>query len=205
MKIQKIHYITGIVITLFAGIHLLNHLFSIAGAEKHIEIMNTFRLVYRNIIIELILLLSVLIQIISGLVLFKKQRKSSRGFFEKLHIYSGLYLALFFMIHVSAVLAGRTILNLDTNFYFGVAGINYFPTCLFFIPYYGLAIISFFGHISAIHHKKMKTTILSISPKTQAYSILIVGCILTLFIFYGLTNHFSGVTIPEEYGVLIGK
>jgi hypothetical protein len=40
-------------------------------------------------------------------------------------------MALFLIIHVSAVLTGRFILHLDTNFYFGVAGINNFPFSLF--------------------------------------------------------------------------
>jgi hypothetical protein len=96
-------------------------------------------------------------------------------------------------------------LHLDTNFYFGVAGLNSFPTNLFFIPYYGLAIISFFGHIASIHSKKMKKSFLGLSPNRQATLILIFALILTLTIFYGLTNHFNGVTIPKEYNILIGK
>ena len=109
------------------------------------------------------------------------------------------------MIHLSAVLVGRYFLSLDTNFYFGVAGLNSFPLNLFFIPYYGLAILSFFGHIAAIHNKKMKYKILHLTPEQQSKTILILGIFVTLIIFYGLTNHFKGVTIPAEYKILIGK
>jgi hypothetical protein len=112
---------------------------------------------------------------------------------------------LFFLIHLSAVLGGRFILKLDTNFYFGVAGLNTFPFNLFFVPYYGLAIVSFFGHLAAIHHKKMQKTVLGISPNTQSKAILAFGIGLTFIIFYGLTNEFKGVEIPKEYQVLIGK
>ena len=87
----------------------------------------------------------------------------------------------------------------------GVVGLNTFPYNLFFIPYYGLAIISFFGHISAVHSKKMKSKIFEIEPAKQSYAILFVGVLLTVGIFYGLTNGFSGIEIPAEYGVLIGK
>jgi hypothetical protein len=86
-----------------------------------------------------------------------------------------------------------------------VAGLNSFPTNLFFIPYYGLAIISFFGHIASIHHKKMKKTILGLTPKRQSIVALTFGLLLTIAIFYGLTNHFKGVAIPKEYDILIGK
>ena len=205
MTIKKIHYISGLTITVFVGLHLFNHTFSIFGADKHIAVMNTLRLFYRNIFIEIILLFAVLVQIISGLKLFKTNRKTATTPFNKVHIWTGLYLAIFFIIHLSAVLGGRLFLHLDTNFYFGVAGLNSYPFNLFFIPYYGLAIISFFGHIASIHSIKMKQNFFGLSPNRQSIAILTFGLILTIAIFYGLTNHFNGVTIPKEYEVLIGK
>lgn len=75
MTIKKIHYISGLTITIFVGLHLFNHLCSIFGAEKHIEVMNTLRLFYRNIFIETILLAAVIVQIISGLKLSKQTGK----------------------------------------------------------------------------------------------------------------------------------
>lgn len=205
MTTKKLHYISGLIITVFVGLHLFNHFCSVFGTDTHIEIMNVLRNFYRNIFVETLLLLAVLVQIISGLKLFKTNRKKATTQFEKLHIWTGLYLAIFFIIHISAVLGGRLILQLDTNFYFGVAGLNSFPLNLFFIPYYGLAILSFFGHVAAIHSKKMKTNNLNLTPKQQAKAILIFGGVVTIVLFYGLTNHFQGVTIPNGYNILVGK
>ncbi|WP_397362257.1 hypothetical protein [Olleya sp. R77988] len=202
---KRIHYFSGVIISIFVGLHLFNHFYSIFGAKAHIELMNDFRVVYRNLIAETILLFAVGIQIVSGIKLFLKKRKNVSDFFERLQIWSGLYLAFFLLIHLTAVLYGRLILNLDTNFYFGVAGLNTFPLNLFFIPYYGLAIILFFGHISAVHSKKMKNKIIGIEPNKQSYIILIIGIILTLMILYGLTNKFNGLEIPKEYDVMTGK
>jgi hypothetical protein len=204
-EMKRTHYLSGLTITIFVGLHLFNHFCSIFGAEKHIEIMNVLRHFYRNIFSETFLLIAVLVQIISGVSLFRKNRKTATTNFEKLHIWTGLYLAIFFVIHLSAVLVGRLFLHLDTNFYFGVAGLNSFPFNLFFIPYYALAIISFFGHISCIHKKKMKHNVFSLTPKRQSIAILLFGICLTIIIFYGLTNHFKGVTIPKEYNIIIGK
>jgi hypothetical protein len=205
MTIKKIHYISGLTITLFVGLHLVNHFCSIFGADKHIEIMNSLRPIYRNLIVESVLIIAVIVQIVSGIKLFRTNRKLATTFFDKLQIWTGFYLAIFFIIHLSAVLGGRLFLHLDTNFYFGVAGLNSFPFNLFFIPYYGFAILSFFGHIASIHSKKMIATIFNLTPKQQAKGIIIFGFIITIVIFYGLTNHFKGVEIPTEYNVLIGK
>lgn len=204
-RVQKIHYISGLTITIFVGLHLFNHCYSILGVDKHIELMNTLRLFYRNIFVETILLLTVATQIYSGISLFKTKRQTAKTFFEKLHIWTGLYLAFFFLIHIAAIFGGRLFLQLDTNVYFGVAGLNSFPLNLFFIPYYGLAIISFFGHIASIHNKKMKRLVFGLTPSRQSKAILIFGFCVMIIIFYGLTNQFQGVAIPGEYKILIGK
>lgn len=205
MTLKKIHYLSGLYTSLFIGFHLFNHIVSLQGAEKHIATMQSFRGIYRNAFAETILLVAVLVQVISGIKLFGAGRKAAFGFYDKLHYLTGLYIAFFLVIHVSAVMAGRFILKLDTNFYFGVAGLNSFPFNLFFIPYYALAILAFFGHIAAIHHKKMKLPLLGLSPKQQANAILLLGICFTVFVFYGLTNHFKGVIIPAEYRVLISQ
>ena len=199
IRIRKIHFASGLTLSVFIGLHLMNHLASIAGSDQHIELMKMLRNFYRTPIIEFLLFAAVLVQISSGIRLFLSKRKTNKVGFELLHIYTGLYLASFLVIHVSAVLAGRFILHLDTNFYFGAAGLNSFPVNLFFIPYYSLAILSFFGHIAAIHHCKMKNAIWGVSVDGQSKAILILGALVMLLILYGMTNGFMGATIPEEY------
>lgn len=202
---KRTHYFSGVTISIFVGLHLFNHLYSVFGINAHIELMNDLRIVYRNFFSESILFLALVIQIFSGIKLFFKKRKTVSTFFERMQIWSGLYLAFFLLIHLSAVLSGRLVLKLDTNFYFGVAGLNTFPFNLFFIPYYVLAIISFFGHISAVHSFKMKHNILGIHPIKQSYIMLIIGIILSFTIVYGLTNGLNGVKIPKEYEIMVGQ
>ncbi|WP_407535131.1 hypothetical protein [Elizabethkingia miricola] len=201
---KNLHYFSGLTLMTFISGHLFNHFCSIFSISLHIEIMSMLRQIYRNPVIEVLLLTAVILQIISGIKLVRKKNKT-RSFYDRVHVWSGIYMASFLIIHVSAVLTGRFILHLDTNFYFGVAGINNFPFNLFFFPYYGLAIISLFAHLSAVHLKKMKYTILGMQPLAQANTILLTGIVFTIFTFYGLTNHFRGVNIPKTYYILIGK
>lgn len=205
MQIQKIHYISGFTLAIFIAIHLLNHLSSVFGAATHIAVMKNLRLFYRNVFVESVLLFAVFTQIVSGIYLFAGKRKTAKTSFGKLQIYTGLYLAIFLVVHLGAVFTGRLYLHLDTNFYFGVAGLNTFPFSLFFIPYYALAIISIFGHLAAVHNGKMKYNIFGLIPARQSILVIVTGLVLMLVIFYGLTNRFQGVAIPEKYNVLIGK
>ncbi|MBK6265084.1 hypothetical protein JKA74_08540 [Marivirga sp. S37H4] len=196
---RKIHYLSGLTFSVFILLHLFNHLFGFLGADKHIELMNTLRLFYRNPIAEIIFLAASLSLIVTGIKLFRKRRKLAVSFFEKLHLWSGLYLAFFLLNHIGAVLGARFFLQLDTNFYFGAAGLNTFPFNIFFIPYYSLAIISFFAHISSIHQSKMKQNVFGITPVNQSRTILIFGIVLSGIILLSLTNNFKGIHIPEEY------
>lgn len=196
---KRIHYFSGLFLTIFIGLHLFNHCTSVLGVESHITWMERFRWVYRNLLVETFLLLSVFIQVISGLRLFFSKRKKSLSFWPKVQLWSGVYMAFFLLIHVTAVLVGRTVLDLDTNFYFGAAGLNSYPVNLFFIPYYGMAILSFFGHIASIHAQKMPRSLFGITPNHQATLILGLGFLTLLIIFFGLTNGFSGIDLPENY------
>jgi hypothetical protein len=148
---------------------------------------------------------AVFIQIVTGFWLVWSRKCRVLGFFDRIQTYSGLYFTIFFVIHLSAIWWGRIILKLDTNIYFGVAGLNTYPFFFFFIPYYSLAILAFFCHVAAIHTKKMKKDIFSISPYGQAYGILALGFIITIIILFSLTNGFSGIEIPPEYNVIIQR
>ncbi len=204
-KMKKIHFLSGLTISIFVGLHLMNHLIGIFGAAAHVELMDKLRIIYRNPFSEFILLLAVGSQIITGLKLFLSKRKSAMGFYGKLQIWTGLYLAFFLVIHVSAVMVGRYILILDTNFYFGAAGLNSFPVNLFFIPYYGLSVVAFFGHLAAIHYQKKRKGTSEYLVQKQSRIILTIGVVISVLILFGMTGGFRSVEIPEGYRVLTGE
>jgi hypothetical protein len=198
--LKTIHYYSGLFLALFILMHIANHLLSLISVEDHIEFMDKMRLIYRHPVFETILLIAVLGQIISGLSLVKALKAiKSDHLSDKLHIYSGLYLALFLLIHVSAVISGRVVFHLDTNIYFGAAGINLFPFNLFFVPYYFLAVSSIFIHIACIHYKKASVYMLPSKVKVQAIMIGISGIILAFIIIMGMTSFFNGLSIPSDY------
>ena len=166
--------------------------------------MNTLRYIYRNVFAESILLSSVCIQLFSWIREFTIYKKKETTRIEKLNYFAGLYLAVFLVIHISSVFIGRYFLNLNTNFYFGAAGLNACPANLFFIPYYSLAIISVVIKLSLIFTKIIHKKASGTSTNIPTVGIIIAGITVALLITFGLTSGFTGVEIPDEYLILTG-
>lgn len=199
---RRAHYCSGLLLALFVGVHLLNHLLVVISPALHIAFMAAARKVYRHPLGETVLLAAVLFQIGTGLRLIGFGAGEMQDKWRRLQVYAGLYLALFLLVHVSSVMIGRFLAHLDTNLYFGAAGLNHYPQLLFFIPYYSLAILAFFGHVAAIHRLKMPRRLATLTPAGQAWVLLLIGAILTLGVLYGMTNYFRGMVIPPQYLLL---
>ena len=143
---RRLHRVAGAVLAVFLAIHVANHLAALAGVDAHVRFMDAARRVYRQPVVEAVLLLCVVLQAASGLRMLWTGRQRRRGLLPWLQAGSGAYVALFLAIHVVAVLAGR-VGGLDTNFYFAAAGLHVWPFVLFFVPYYFLAVAGLFVHL----------------------------------------------------------
>lgn len=196
---KKVHYYSGLFISVFVGIHLINHFFALISPEKHIEVMELARLIYRNPIFEIALIAACITQVIAGISLYQNKKKSLKDGFDRIHIYSGLYLAIFLSIHPLAIFVGRYYFGVDTNFWFGAMVVNKFPLVLFFFPYYFLGVFSFFAHVACIHRKRVSELGWNVSADLHAKIIMGIGVVTALLILAGFTGFFQGLTIPEEY------
>jgi succinate dehydrogenase/fumarate reductase cytochrome b subunit len=143
---RRLHRGGGALLAAFVAVHVANHLAALAGVDAHVRFMDAARRVYRQPVVEVVLLLCVVLQAASGLRMLWAGRQRRRGVLAWLQAGSGAYIALFLAIHVGAVLAGRAG-GLDTNFYFAAAGLHVWPFALFFVPYYFLAVAALFVHL----------------------------------------------------------
>lgn len=190
-NIKKIHYVSGVTLSVFIAMHLANHLTALVGGpEMHLEWMDVFRKVYRHPVIETVLFLAVVFQITTGIrLLFVKKE---RAFAQKIQIYSGLYLSFFLIVHVAAVLSGRYVEHLDTNFYYAGVGLNTFPGVFIFIPYYFLSVVAITLHVASLHFLKT-------GNKKAAIGIASIGIVSAFLIIIGFTNGFQWREMPIEY------
>jgi hypothetical protein len=150
--------------------------------------MRSARKIYRNGVIEVWLLTGVLLQVVSGITLVIFKWNKVENYFDGIQIASGLYLSFFLCNHVIAVLRGRYKLKMDTDLYYGAGVMNMWPQKLFFIPYYSLAILSFFFHVACVHRIKMtKISGLQVAT-TQSLVIMGVGILVTFLIIIRMSN-----------------
>ncbi|MEM7103713.1 MAG: hypothetical protein AAF502_11315 [Bacteroidota bacterium] len=199
---KKLHLYSGLIISLFVFAHLANHALIFWGEEVHLAFMDGLRRVYRYVVVEALLIAAVVLQVFSGIKLFVKRRKFRLSGFDRLQLYSGTYLAFFLLIHVSAVLIARSYFLIDTDLYFGAAGLNLWPFQLFFIPYYFLAVLAFFIHLACAYRISMMG-FLGGKRKAELHAKIIIGLgvILSTLIIIGM----QGVEIPQQLRELYGQ
>jgi len=204
--LKKGHYISGIVIAVFLLLHLTNHLFALGGVDMHIKVMNLFRHIYRFPPVEIILMLAIAFQIISGIVLVFKKGFLRQPYYVIIQILSGLYLSFFMIYHVRAVLLGRYQWKMDTNFYFAAGVANRYPEKLFFIPYYTMSLVCIFAHIACVHYTKrmeqwtvITSADLSASTKRRYQSETIAICASGALITLLIVLAFTGVLYPINF------
>lgn len=203
--LHRLHRISAVLIIAFILLHLMNHLFALVGIAEHIEFMEKLRVIYRNVVVEGLLLICILYQVGSGLHFAWARRGKRKGFFEKAQVISGLYLAYFFLNHIGAVLFGRIGLGLDTNIYYGIAGFHTNPFQYYFIPYYFLAVVAVFIHIAAAFHRLSSNALGEKQRKWIAYAIILLGVLLSNFLIDAFCGVFYDIEIPQEYSAIYSR
>lgn len=137
---------------------------------------------------EILLLLGISIQIISGITLVILKWNKIESYFDVMQIASGLYMSFFLTVHINAVMIGRYKLKVDTNLYYGAGVMNMWPHKIFFIPYYSLSILSFFFHVACIHRTKMSEFVSTSSATAQSFIIMGIGIVITSLIIYKMSH-----------------
>ncbi|MHB1587923.1 MAG: hypothetical protein ACYCRH_13040 [Acidiferrobacteraceae bacterium] len=197
--LHRLHRASACIIGAYVAVHIFNHLLALKSVEAHIQFMESFRRVYRNPFVEVLLLACVTFQAGSGIYFIKNRWGQRHGFFERVQALSGGYLAYFLLIHVGAVLYGRTVLRLDTNFYYAAAGMHVSPFQYYFAPYYFLAVVAVFGHIACAVHWLARDNLSEATRNYFGYTVLAIGVVISTLIVAAFAGAFYHIKIPQKY------
>jgi succinate dehydrogenase/fumarate reductase cytochrome b subunit len=197
MKPSTIHRSAAIIVAMFLAMHMANHLAGLAGVAAHLRFMDQVRTVYRQPLVETVLLLTVATQAASGLWLVRAGWKRRSGPIAWLQAASGAYLALFLLIHVAAVLFGRTVSGLDTNFHFAAAGLHVSPYHYFFVPYYFLAVLALFTHLGCALSWHVGP-----APRARVLAVALalgMGAVMSSLVLAALMGKLYPYEVPQMY------
>ena len=102
------------ILPLFVGPHIGNHLAGFWSGSVHIAMMNVVRRIYRDDIVQPILLALIGFQILSGTALVRRRMRMPSDFFGTVQTMCGVYIGVYFLAHMTAVFAARHA-GTDTN------------------------------------------------------------------------------------------
>ena len=150
---RVVHGITGAIVLLYVGFHILNHLFGLIGPDAHAAVMGLGRKVYRAPLIEPLLVALMLFQVGSGLYLAWRWSVSALDFQKTFQIASGIYLSVFILGHMNSVfLYARTYLGIATGWAFATGaptGLIHDAWNIRLLPHYLLGVFFVLAHLSS--------------------------------------------------------
>ncbi|MBA3919275.1 MAG: hypothetical protein C0516_11900 [Gemmatimonas sp.] len=199
--IRRVHRSSAAVLGTFVLVHLVNHLAGLRGVEAHLAFMQAARAVYRHPAVEVLLLVSAALQGLSGAAMLRRARLfDAAPWMQRLQHWSGLYLGLFLVVHVTAVLAGRGVFDLDTTWYFAAAGFHVRPFAWFFAPYYGLAVLALGAHMGCALHRRLGSTPQTSRLRQAALLLPMLGAAMAGGLIVSmLAGWLYPVRVPPEY------
>lgn len=204
---KRFHRLTAYILIAFVIAHLSNHLFLIAGRDTYNQVQEILNTVYRNPVLEPILIIAISVQVLGGLkmaigALRRKPKRPfwQRQFWEKAQIMSGFVLAYFIIEHLIA-LAGVHWFNpgLETDFYWPASVMNGAPFTYYFVPYYFLGVLAAMTHMGIglryVALRKGKRATGDIIAKTS----IVLGAVFGSLIVLSLLGTFHKIILPVEW------
>ena len=189
--IHRVHYAAAIPLFVFLIAHVANHVMAIDGYDAHVHVQNVLRVVYRNRLVEPLLLVAVVTQVVTGAMLVWNARGSHFTPMRALQFVSGAYLSMFFFSHVNAVLVfGRWLQGVDTTFKWATGG----PAGLLasgsaaLLPYYLLSVLAFFMHAACAGRWALAPIAGNRAAQRAAWVVGAAGCLVTLALLAPLTG-----------------
>jgi hypothetical protein len=140
-------------VMIFLTLHIANHLTFPAGEGTYNAVMKAFRHVYRNDILQPLVIALFLFQVGTGLFFVWRLTAAPSDRFRTFQIASGVYLAFYVLGHMDSVfIFARTYLGIDTGWDFATGaptGIIKDPWNIRLLPHYWLGAFFVLAHLAA--------------------------------------------------------
>jgi hypothetical protein len=179
------------ILLLFVGPHIGNHLAGFWSGSIHITIMNVLRRVYRDDIVQPILLALIGFQILSGTVLVRRRMRMPSDVFGTIQTMCGAYIGVYLLAHMTAVFAARYA-HVDTNWSWLTRPNDSLLFSLFklrLIAHYWVGPIALAAHIACgLRWVLLQRDISSATANRVAWVLITAGFVASSVIMAALLN-----------------
>ncbi len=198
---RNIHKINAFVLTLFLVVHLATHLAGIFGIAAYDSVQATFRIVYRQPVIEVVLLASITLQLLVGarLLITSLRRKRPSGFWHWTQIISGGVFFVFMTQHLVSLGVARLYFDLDTTFYWPASVMSGPPFIYYFIPYYFFGVFSVIAPLGIGVRYWLMDTGHNRFANQVGIGFLVIGAVISAAILPVISGAYFDIEFPQEW------
>ncbi|MGV6801259.1 MAG: hypothetical protein ACWA5L_04990 [bacterium] len=137
---KLLHRLCAIIILLFVVAHLSGHAIAAKGIAEYHNYLGMVRLFYRHPVYEIILIVVIFIQFLSGLFLtiHSFSRPEKRKLLSWIELIAAGLFVVFIIIHLTAIVVTRYYFEIETDFYWvaslmGPSKLQYYIVAFHFI------------------------------------------------------------------------
>lgn len=160
----------------------------------------TLRILYRNPIVEPLLLAASLVQMVLGLrLLLRGQQRGLRGKWARVQAISGGVFLYFLAEHLLAMALARWVNGLDTNFFWPASVMNGAPFVWYFVPYYFLGVVALFVHIGCALGLGLPRVGRHRDAATAFWLSTVCGALISALIVMTLLGVFFTIEMPGQW------
>lgn len=179
------------ILLVFIGPHIVNHLAGFWNGPVHIEVMNAVRHVYRDDVVQPMLLALIGFQILSGTALVQRRMRMPSDLLGTVQTMSGVYVGIYFLAHMTAVFAARDA-GTDTNWDWLTRPNNSMLVSLSslrLIAHYWVGPIAIFTHVACgLRMVMLQRDISPARANRLALALITVGVAVSSVILLALLN-----------------
>jgi hypothetical protein len=181
------------ILLLFIGPHIVNHTAGFWNGAVHIALMNVARLVYRNDIVQPILLALIGFQILSGTALVRWRMRMPGDFPGTAQTMSAVFVGAYFLAHMIAVFATRHA-GTDTNWTWltrpnGSMLTGLSPSNLRLLAHYWVGPIAIVAHVACgLRMVLLRRDISPVTTSRIALALIAAGVVTSSIILAALLN-----------------
>ena len=200
MSARRLHRFNAIFLAVFIAAHFATHLSGLWGVETYNAVQNAVRIVYRQPLIEILILAFAALQAGLGIkLLISAARRGVVGIWSWIQVTSGAVFLIFLVEHLIALGFARLAFGLDTNFYWPASVMSGPPFTWYFIPYYFLGVLALFVHVgSALRWKLVDEGRIKTAAVTF-WTLTLVGTVISGLIVAMLLGTFFEINLPPEW------